>query len=343
MLPRPSSVKHGIAKHGRAMNEFIVNTVSASLRAVAEEKSRAVDLLRDTRERAPTPGTVLIAALRKRRARFVTLWLAALFAILIVSAAAGPKYTATATLEPDLRAQESVKGVAAPVLDPGAVVEAAVRRIHSHPTARAVVDKLQLAAPREPSLRDTVATTLARLMGTRRPSEADAAARELLSGLDVKGDRKAYLITLSYTSSSATKAAEAVNAVASEYVHNIEMQRLMARVTLSRNTLLDLEAAYGEDYPAVQRARSDLAAMRLAADRYRNGAKLLSAAELAESGMVVPAQATTIPSGLSLTNFLILSTTAAFLLAALLVLFAERLAVYKFVRRSKMFSPLEGE
>lgn len=344
MLHHRSIVKDSIAKHSKAMNEFLANTVSPKLRAVAEERLRAVEMLRSSRERKPTPVTALLATIRKRRKLFLWIWGGLLFAVLLLNAISGPKYTATASLEPDMRIQESaVKGIPGPILDPGAVVDATARRIQSYPTARAVVDKLHMAVPREPSLRNTLSATVSSLLGTRRPSETDVAVRQLLGGLDVKGDRKAYVIALSYTSPDATKAAEIVNAVASEYVHNIELQRLTTRLSLAQRTLFDLEASYGDSHPAIQRARSDLDGMRASLERYRNGANIMTADELTETGMVVPAQAITIPSGLTPIPFLLMSTIMTLMFAAFCIAVAERRAIYKFVRRSKLFAALEAD
>ena len=201
------------------------------------------------REHREGVGIATLLSLWRRR------YLIMLFAMCSLLAAAGAltvlenRYAAEAVVKLDLQRPEGSSGADAALavaVDLNALAQSEARILRSRVIARAVVDRLGLAAdpryaeatPRMAALRASFVDALAwarreafgRIPGATAAADegepADAArdtaeeraVRELMSRLKVSTDSRSYLLTISYQSHNADLAARVANAVAQEYL-----------------------------------------------------------------------------------------------------------------------------
>jgi uncharacterized protein involved in exopolysaccharide biosynthesis len=82
--------------------------------------------------------------------------------------------------------------------------------------------------------------------------------------VEVMKDTRSYLISISFTASSADEAARVVNTIAAEYIRNKYMQRKQDAVTAAESELARQLAVYGDKHPKVLQATDDLDVARAA-------------------------------------------------------------------------------
>lgn len=235
-------------------------------RVLDHSKSGVSVVLRQTYE-AQTLG-ILTAILRHRRV-IAGLAAAALVLGTAICWSLPDKYNAESLIQVDLGRTASPLAPsssqqAATTLDAGALVESEARVIRSPAIVRHVVEDLKLqddpAFARGPGI---VSRILAALPGpAKHPADSTAtvesATRELSRNLAVTNDTRAYLINVSYTSTSPERSARIVNAVVDAYLRN----RLQMGVAAAERTRTWLEEQIGE-------SRRELENAEAAVDAYR--------------------------------------------------------------------------
>lgn len=274
-------------------------------------------------------AATILAALWARKLMIVAICALAPVLFGVGKLLAGAKFTATAVIQPDLRGQEtSARAAPASSVDINTVVESQTRLIQSHAIARQVVKRLGLdTIPASPSLPSRVAGSIRRLFNIDSPSSVDLATAALVGNLSIRNERRSYLILISYTASTPTEAARIANTVASEFIHSSRVQKLADRYAFAERALADLASTYGEKHPLFLRAKNDVVLARDSLEREGSASAPMDEQELAATGLVVPAQAITIPSGISLSAVLLLGLLGGLILAIGLTLFLERAAL----------------
>ena len=219
----------------------------------------------------------------------------------------GPSYTATALIQPDLR-EPSASGLtpAPPLVDAKMVIESQVKLLKSHSLARQVVERLNTAGGRAANeiaapgsvLRDVAASIpfFSNLSGPG-PTALDAKASSLIRLLSIGYSRQTYLIEVSYTSSSPAAAATIVNAVAGEFVKFHRLRERSYRHSNAKERLAQLSRQYGSGHPLVISAKADVASALAEVQEIERSTALLTAEDLSATGLIVPAQSSTVPSG----------------------------------------------
>ncbi|GEP11606.1 GumC family protein [Methylobacterium gnaphalii] len=186
-----------------------------------EQPSRSVSfLLRQTSE-GQTLG--IVAAARRRWRLIAILAAAALVISTAVSLQLPNKYAAEALIQVELGrpgAQQAAQAVTA-TLEGSAIVESEARVLRSNFIAQRVVKDLGLEedpdfAPR-PSL---LSRLLLRKDRTDPEKVTERIAKELSRNLSVTNDSRAYLISVTYTSSDPERSARIANAFVDAYLRN---------------------------------------------------------------------------------------------------------------------------
>ena len=182
------------------------------------------------------------------------------------------KYSATAFVVPNLYSQEQSKSAALASVDATSIVNGEARLILSDTALQAVVRRLK------PEQRPDVQQRweLLRRMffpETRAESQMDREVATLRSTVEVAKDTRSYLISVTFTASSADEAARVVNAIAVEYLRDKWMQRKSAAVGAAEAEFGRLLAVNGDKHPKVLQAadmldaaRADLTAFMRATD-----------------------------------------------------------------------------
>jgi uncharacterized protein involved in exopolysaccharide biosynthesis len=99
---------------------------------------------------------------------------------------------------------------------------------------------------------------------TRSYSPFDRQVVMLQNKVDVKNDTRSYLISISFTASSADEAARVVNAIAVEYLRAKAIQRKRDAVTAAEIELARQLAVNGDKHPKVLQAADELGVARAA-------------------------------------------------------------------------------
>jgi capsular polysaccharide biosynthesis protein len=99
---------------------------------------------------------------------------------------------------------------------------------------------------------------------TRSFSPFDRQVVMLQNKVDVKNDTRSYLISISFTASSADEAARVVNAIAVEYLRAKAIQRKRDAVTAAEIELARQLAVNGDKHPKVLQAADELGVARAA-------------------------------------------------------------------------------
>jgi hypothetical protein len=182
------------------------------------------------------------------------------------------KYSAVALVYPSLFSTEQGKAVPRASLDASSMVIGEARLIVSDAILQAVVRRLKLAPDaanaRPPSW---LSRGLDGLRGmffpeTRNYSQFDRTVAMLRNKVEVVKDTRSYLISISFTGSSADEAAGIVNAVALEYLRDKAVQRRQEAVTAAEDELTRQLAVNGEKHPKVLQASDALGGARAALD-----------------------------------------------------------------------------
>lgn len=192
--------------------------------------------------------------------------LAVLLALLVIPLLPR-KYSATAFIFPTLYSQEQAKIVALASVDATSIVNGEARMVLSDTILQAVVKRL------EPELQSAAGTGSSWLRGmffpeTRTESRFEREMATLRNRVEVAKDTRSYLISISFTASSADKAAQTVNMIATEYVRDKWIQRSREAVIAAELELTRQRAVNGDRHPkvlqaveALETARADLKAL----------------------------------------------------------------------------------
>jgi uncharacterized protein involved in exopolysaccharide biosynthesis len=176
------------------------------------------------------------------------------------------KYSAEALIYPNLFSREQGKAVALASVDAAAIVSSEARLIRSDVILRAVVKRLGLdpvAAKSQSWATQGLDWVRAMLLPeTRNHSSFDRTVAMLRNKVAVMNDTRSYLISISFTASSADEAARVVNAFAIEYLRDKELQRRRDGAAAAEHELWRQLAIYGEKHPKVLQAAEGLDAAR---------------------------------------------------------------------------------
>lgn len=295
-------------------------------------------------------GQHILSVLWARRT--FAICVAILFGILIGTARwiAGPSYTASLIIKPDLRGRQAPAGAGpSPTIDGASLVESQMGLIQSHAVAKRVVEKLGMIGDVQrptlldrtlrswfPSAGDNAALNwVERAFRSWRPTAVDREAAQLISKLTAQRIQLSYLIRVTYRAKSPQEAASVLNAVASEYIRAGYLQLLADRYHVANASLAELSRTYGERHPLILRAERDAENQRIALEQEEEKSlRLMSSEELAASGLVLPAEAITIPTGLGVIGAVFLGLLLGLVLAAIAILFKARHSILAGFRRA---------
>jgi capsular polysaccharide biosynthesis protein len=168
-----------------------------------------------------------------------------------------------ALIYPSLYSQEQGKITALASVEAGSLVNSEARLIVSDAILQAVVKRLGLEQLPEAS--QSLGWFRALFFPeTRSSSPFDRQVAMLQNKVEVMKDTRSYLISISFTASSADEAARVVNTIAVEYIRNKYMQRKQDSVTAAESELARQLTVYGDKHPKVLQAADDLDAARAA-------------------------------------------------------------------------------
>jgi uncharacterized protein involved in exopolysaccharide biosynthesis len=177
------------------------------------------------------------------------------------------KYSAEALVYPNLflREQGPTKVQALASVDAAALINSEARLIRSDAIVRAVVKRLGL--DRDTSTHSWMSWSLDWIKAwlfpeTRNYSPFDRAVATLRNKVSVVNDSRSYLVSISYTGSSAEEATRVVNAFAIEYLRDKAIQNRLDGVNAAEGELGRQLAIYGEKHPRVLQAAEGLEAAR---------------------------------------------------------------------------------
>lgn len=214
---------------------------------------------------------------------------------LLAALVMGPSYTATAILQPNLVSEAPAKGVQAPVLDAGMLLESEIELISLQPLPDAVTIALNEKLPAGRGGR-SVSTLLSGalsgltgflgLSGNHAGDKPNPLASRSDISLDVGYRNRTYLIEVTVRASTPERAAAFANAVARQYAVSNELRQLRVREAAAQLAVAELKASYGDRHPLVVRAESELTQM---SSQLSAGA--LAASELSNAAIAVPASA----------------------------------------------------
>lgn len=226
--------------------------------------------------------------------------LAVLLALLVIPLLPR-KYSATAFVFPSLYSQEQGKIVALATVDATSIVNGEARLILSDTVLQAVVKQL------EPELQSVPGAGSGWLRGmffpeTRSESRFDREMAALRNRVEVTKDTRSYLIAISFTTSSAAKAAQIVNTIATEYTRDKWIQRGREAAIAAEGELTRQRTVYGDKHPkvlqaveALEAAREDVKALMVRGDGGQSSIRTDEGLKLA-----VPNHTPTSPKGMAI-------------------------------------------
>ncbi|QWG14614.1 hypothetical protein KMZ29_08110 [Bradyrhizobium sediminis] len=227
------------------------------------------------------------------------------------------KYSAEALIYPNLISREQEKVVALANVDGAALVTGEARLIRSDAILRAVAKRLgqdpKASTPRSWATRGLDWFRAAFLPETRNQSPFDRTVAMLRNKVVVTNDTRSYLISLSFTASSADEAAQVVNAFVTEYLRDKIRQRGLNKVNSAEAELRQQLAVYGEKHPKTLHAVAELDAERAslkAAMNLQDGDKVEVANDQSVK-LAVPNHTPTSPKGLVILGLSLLSALLA--------------------------------
>jgi uncharacterized protein involved in exopolysaccharide biosynthesis len=183
------------------------------------------------------------------------------------------KYSAEALIYPSLFSREQDKVVALASVDGAAMVTGEARLIRSDAVVRAVAMRLG----HDPGAKSRSWATLpldwlraAFLPETRNDSPFDRAAALLRDKVVVMNDTRSYLISISFTASTADEAAQVVNAFVTEYLRYKTKQRELEKMDFAEAELRRQLAVYGDKHPKTLQAVAELDAQRASQEATMN-------------------------------------------------------------------------
>lgn len=184
------------------------------------------------------------------------------------------KYSAEALIYPSLFSREQGKVVPLASVDATTLVTGEARLIHSDTILRAVAMRLgeNPKATRTDS-RTTRALDWIRatfLPETRNYSPFDRAVATLGKNVVVMNDTRSYVISISFTASTAEEAAKVVNAFVIEYLRDKANQRRIEKISAAEAELEQQRAVYGDKHPKTLQAIAELDAERASIEAAMN-------------------------------------------------------------------------
>jgi len=178
------------------------------------------------------------------------------------------KYSATAVVYPKLFSSAQEKSVALASIEASAIVTSEVRLIHSDAILRAAAKRLalDLVDAKSPSwaAQNMEWVRVLFLPETLRLSPLDRTVAMLRNNVAVTSESRSYVISISFTASSADEAARVANAIAIEYLREKSKQGRRDMVITAEAELARQLAVNGERHPKVLRAEDELSAARAA-------------------------------------------------------------------------------
>jgi len=176
------------------------------------------------------------------------------------------KYSAEALIYPNLFSREQGKVVPLATVDGAAMVTGEARLIHSDAILRAVATRLG-QDPKATKSHSWVTQVFdwfraAFLPETRNYSPFDRAVAKLRNKVVVMNDTRSYLISISFTASSADEAAQVVNAFVTEYFRDKIKQRRLDKIDSAEAELRQQLAVHGDKHPKTLQAVAELEAER---------------------------------------------------------------------------------
>jgi uncharacterized protein involved in exopolysaccharide biosynthesis len=214
---------------------------------------------------------------RTVRAALLSLWrhkqLIANFVVagLVLAALAIPlmprKYSAEALLYSNvfLRDRGTARAQTLAGVDAASLINSEVRLIRSDAILRAVVKRLGLDHDSTASSWTSWSTdwiTAWLFPEKRKYSSLDRAVATLRDKVDVVNDMRSYLVSISYTTSSAEQAARVVNSFVIEFLRDKAIQHRMDTVNAAEAELDRQLAVYDDKHPKVLQAADALEAAR---------------------------------------------------------------------------------
>lgn len=184
------------------------------------------------------------------------------------------KYSAEALIYPNLLSREQGKVVALASVDGAAIVTGEARLIRSDAILRAAAKRLgeERNAPRSGSWLSLISDSvrIAWFPETRNQTPFDRTVAMLRNKVAVMNDTRTYLISISFTSTSAEESARVVNAVVTEYLRDKVKQRRLNKVLAAEAELRDRRALYGDKHPKALEAVEDLEGERASLEAATN-------------------------------------------------------------------------
>jgi uncharacterized protein involved in exopolysaccharide biosynthesis len=180
------------------------------------------------------------------------------------------KYMAESLIYPNLFLREQGSGIRVQALasvDASSLISSEARLIHSDAIVRAVVRRLNL--DRDLSTNSWTSSGIDWIKAwlfpeMRNSSPLDRAASMLRNKVTVTNDTRSYLISISYTTSSAEEATRVVNSFAIEYLRDKALQHRLDAVKAAEAELGRQLAIYGDKHFKVQQAAEGLDGVRAA-------------------------------------------------------------------------------
>ena len=226
------------------------------------------------------------------------------------------QYSAEALIYPNLFSSEQDKAVARASIDGATMVTGEARAIRSDAILRAVATRLgydpTAATSRSWLMRPLDWFRATWLPETLNHSSFDRAVARLRSKLVVMNDTRSYVISISFTASSAEEAVQVVNAVVTEYLRDKVRERRLNKAIAAAALLREQLAVYGEKHPKTLQAMAELDAERAALDAMnpQDGDQLEVANDQGVK-LAVPNHTPTSPKGLVIFGLLLLSALLA--------------------------------
>jgi uncharacterized protein involved in exopolysaccharide biosynthesis len=193
---------------------------------------------------------------------FIVKFVAVTLALACISIPLIPrKYSAEALIHPSLFSREQDKVVALASVDGAAMVNGEARLIRSDAVLRAVAMRLGHDPEAKSRSRARLVLDWIRaefLPETRNHSSFDRTVALLRNKVVVMNDTRSYLISISFTASTADEAAQVVNAFVTEYLSYKSKQRGLDKIDVAEAELRRQQAIYGDKHPKTLQAVAEL-------------------------------------------------------------------------------------
>ena len=227
------------------------------------------------------------------------------------------RYSAEALVYPNLLSHEQGKVVPLASVDGATIVTGEARLIRSDAILREVAKRLghDPGAPESRSwlTKSTDWFRTAWFPETRVYSAFDSAVAKLRNKVVITSDSRSYMISVSFTASTAEEAAQVVNTVVTEYLRDKVKQRWLNKVVSAETELRQQLALYGDKHPKTMQAVAELNAERASFEAATNS-QAANQYEMANDQSVrlaVPNYTPTSPRGFAIFGLSILTALLA--------------------------------